>query len=48
LADEESEDEKASRREDRACGCGLEAVGCGCEGVLAMILIPAAILLFLR
>jgi hypothetical protein len=40
--EEDSEDARASRREDRAFGCGMEAIGCGFDLALVALLVPLA------
>ena len=46
MAEEESEDENASRREDRFWGCGGDLVGCGCQGMLGLAIIPLVLFFF--
>jgi hypothetical protein len=49
MAEEEmSEDEKASRREDRVWGCGADALGCGCDVLILVTALPVAVAVFLR
>lgn len=39
----DSEDARASRRENRNWGCGADLIGCGVDLTVLLIFVPAAI-----